>query len=192
MSCLILASTSPYRRAQLERLGLSFTARAPLCDEEALKDPSLPPERLAPLLAEAKARSIAEGAPDAVVIGGDQVACCAGRILGKPGTAERAVEQLLHLAGREHELLTAVCIIHRGVVRQHLDRTVLAMRRLDRAALTRYVASDQPLDCAGAYKLEAGGIALFERIDSQDHSAITGLPLVALTRMLVECGLTIP
>lgn len=193
---LILASTSRYRRALLERLGVPFTAVSPACDEEALKDPTLAPQELAEHLAEAKAASIAHQHPQAVVIGSDQLAAVEidGRwtILGKPGTAARAVDQLAMMSGRTHVLITAM-VVARGSERwRHTDLTKLTMRRLDRKALERYVAADQPLDCAGAYKLECRGIALFESIASADASAITGLPLLALTRILSGLGYAIP
>lgn len=195
-STLILASTSRYRRALLERLGLPFTALAPACDEDALKDPRLTPQALAEFLAEAKAASIAAQQPMAVVIGSDQLAALEvdGRwtILGKPGTQAKAVDQLALLSGRTHMLITAM-VVARGTERwRHTDITRLTMRRLDRAALDRYVAADQPLDCAGAYKLECRGVTLFETIDSADASAITGLPLLALTRILAGLGYAIP
>ena len=193
---LILASTSRYRRQLLERLGLPFRAVAPACDEEALKDPRLSPQKLAEFLAEAKAASIAEQDPAAVVIGSDQLAAVevdgTWTILGKPGTSARAVDQLMLLSGRTHLLITAM-VVARGAERwRHTDLTRLTMRDLDRAALTRYVDADQPLDCAGAYKLECRGVSLFSAIDSADASAITGLPLLALTRMLAELGYVIP
>ena len=109
------------------------------------------------------------------------------------GTLEfGAIDQLLHMSGRSHRLITAMTLCHAGQVWQHTDITTLHMRSLDRAAIERYVAADQPLDCAGAYKLEAQGIALFERIESADHSAITGLPLIALVSRLRELGVAIP
>jgi septum formation protein len=201
---LILASTSRYRRALLERLGLPFQAVSPACDEEALKDqafaadPGLRPQALAELLAEAKAASIAgqAGHRDAVVIGSDQLAALevAGvwTILGKPGTQERAVDQLTLLSGRSHVLITSL-VVARGAERwRHTDLTTLTMRPLGREALARYVAADQPLDCAGAYKLECRGVGLFAAIASADASAITGLPLLALTRMLAGLGYAIP
>lgn len=189
---LILASTSPYRAALLARLGLPFETRAPVCDEDRWKDHGLPPAELAATLARAKAESLADLPPGATVIGGDQVAACGGRILDKPGERERAVEQLSLLAGRTHELHTAICVLRDGERREHRDRTLLHMRGLDRAALERSVDADRPLDCAGAYKLEARGIALFERIESDDHSAITGIPLLALVRILTGFGYRIP
>ncbi len=196
MPALILASTSRYRRALLERLGVPFQAVSPACDEEALKDPTLAPQALAEFLAEAKATSIARQQPAAVVIGSDQLAAIehegAWTILGKPGTPARAVEQLALLSGRTHVLITAM-VVARGQERwRHTDITRLTMRLLERAALERYVAADQPLDCAGAYKLECRGITLFEAIASEDSSAITGLPLLALTRILAGLGYALP
>lgn len=192
MPPLILASTSRYRRALLERLGLPFTAVPPSCDEEALKDPALPPQALAERLAAMKATTTAAAHPGCVVIGSDQVCALGDELLHKPGTAARAVDQLLRLSGREHRLITAVAVVHPGGLRRHTDITTLAMRPLDRAALERYVAVDQPLDCAGAYKLECRGITLFKRIESQDQTAIVGLPLMALTAILAELGYVVP
>lgn len=193
---LVLASTSPYRRELLKRLGIPFRALAPTCDEEGLKDASLIPRELAERLAEAKARSLAGDLPDATIIGSDQVAALQHDnrwlILGKPGTPQRAVEQLSLLAGRTHLLITAMAVMHQGRIHRHTDLTRLSMRVLDRAQLERYVATDHPVDCAGAYKLELHGISLFDRISSEDHSAITGLPLIALGRILAECGFIFP
>lgn len=189
---LILASTSRYRRMLLDRLGIPYTAIAPACDEESLKDPALPPQALAEQLAEAKATSLVNAYPDAVIIGSDQICALGDEILHKPGTPERAVEHLLRLAGREHRLITAMVVAHGQRRWRHTDVTTLRMRPLDRAAVTRYVAADHPVDCAGAYKLEQRGIALFERIDSADHDAIVGLPLLALCGILREAGFTLP
>lgn len=192
MSGIVLASTSRYRRALLERLGLAFTAAAPDCDEEALKDPALAPQALAEHLAEAKARSLAARHPAAVIIGSDQLADLDGEILGKPGSREAAIAQLQRMSGRSHRLITAMALWEQGRLHRHTDVTVLHMRRLERAELERYVDADEPLDCAGSYKLERQGIALFERIDSADHSAITGLPLIALCSLLRSLGVGIP
>ncbi len=192
MPDLVLASTSPYRRALLERLGLPFTAIAPACDEEALKRPELAPRALAEFLALAKADSLVASHPGAALIGGDQVATIDGRILGKPGTPAKAAEQLAQLAGRTHELITAIVVRHGGRAHAHTDVTRLTMRALGSDQIERYVAADRPLDCAGAYKLECRGVSLFERIESADHTAIVGLPLIALTRILVGIGFVIP
>ena len=115
-----------------------------------------------------------------------------GRIFGKPGTFEHALDQLAAMAGRTHDLITALAVWHEGRMYRHTDVTTLHMRVLDREAITRYVAADCPLDCAGSYKLEERGIILFERIETEDHTAITGLPLIALTTILSEVGYVIP
>lgn len=192
MPDLVLGSTSRYRRALLERLGVPFRCRAPRIDEEALKTGNLDPRSLAERLATAKAESLIVDEPDATVIGSDQLVALAGRVFGKPGGAEGAVDQLAALAGRSHDLITALAVWHEGRTILHTDVTTLHMRPLTRAEIARYVAADRPLDCAGAYKLEERGIALFERIDTADHTAITGLPLIALTTILRALGFAIP
>jgi septum formation protein len=195
MPDLVLASTSRYRRELLARLGLPFRALAPLCDEEALKDPGLAPEAQAMLLARAKAESLRAAEPDAVIIGSDQICALEGESLSKPGTAARAEEQLARLAGKTHRLVTAVAVVDPGAgvrVIEHLDVTRLTMRPLTREQIARYVAADAPLDCAGSYKLEARGIALFSHIESADHTATTGLPLIALATILAALGFPVP
>lgn len=192
MPTLILASTSPYRRALLERLGLPFTVVKPDCDEDAAKQRILDPLALAEHLAEAKARSVSRYHPQAVVIGSDQVATMAGTILGKPGEAVRAAQQLTQLAGRTHELITALAVTQGDHLQRHTDRTRLTMRPLSEAEIARYLAHDRPFDCAGAYKLECQGIALFDQITSADHTAITGLPLLALSRILRTYEFEVP
>lgn len=192
---LILASTSRYRREQLERLGLTFRSVAPACDEEAIKQSKpagTPPRELAEALALAKAESLRATLPEAVIIGGDQIAAIGDTILGKPGNVARAREQLTALSGREHVLVTAIAVVHRGHLWRHTDVATLRMRQLDPEQIHRYVDRDHPLDCAGSYKLERRGVALFERIACEDHSAITGLPLMALARILAEIGYRIP
>ena len=160
---LVLASTSVYRRALLERLGVPFRWRAPLCDEESFKSERIDPRSLAETLAHAKAASLVEAEPDAAIIGCDQVVSFQGQVFGKPGSVDRRVEQLSAMAGQTHELITALVVIHGERTFRHTDVTTLRMRRLSRAAIERYVAADQPLDCAGAYKLESRGIVLFEQ-----------------------------
>lgn len=191
---LILASTSPYRRALLERLGLPFTCARPAIDEDQLKLELglLTPAAVASRLAEAKALSLAEAFPSATLIGSDQLVSHDGQVLGKPGDAARAEAQLAALAGTTHELITALAVCHEGMVLAHLDVARLRMRPLNRDEIARYVGADDPIDCAGSYKLESRGIALFEAIDARDHSAITGLPLIALTSILRELGYPVP
>jgi septum formation protein len=190
---LILASTSPYRRELLSRLGLPFDTIAPRCDEEALKRPGEEPAQQALRLAREKALSVAVLDPAACVIGCDQLVDLDGQVLGKPGSAEAAVAQLLALQGRPHRLLTALVLTCAGGgLLTHLDEHVLTMVALDRGAAQRYVAADAPLDCAGSYKIEARGIALFARVAGEDFSAISGLPLIALARLLRAQGFCIP
>ncbi|MBX3040126.1 MAG: septum formation protein Maf [Bdellovibrionaceae bacterium] len=187
---LILGSTSPYRRELLERLGISFETRKPLIDEEAEKDPSLSPEELARHLAFKKAESLLT--PGCVIIGGDQLVSFEGQILGKPGHREKAIEQLLAMNGKAHDLLTAICVLDGNQILHHLDSTRIHFKKLERSQIEKVVDLDEPFDCAGAYKIEKHGIALVEKIESEDFTAIQGLPLLALSRMLKACSLDTP
>jgi 7-methyl-GTP pyrophosphatase len=191
---LVLASTSIYRRAQLERLGIPFRCRAPLCDESAMQRTATEtePRLLAERLALAKASSLSPEEPEAAIVGCDQLVSFDGRIHGKPGTVERAIAQLAAMSGKTHELITALVVIRGGETYRHTDITRLSMRPLTRDAIEHYVISDRPMDCAGSYKLESRGIVLFDRIESDDHSAITGLPLIALVTILRELDFAIP
>lgn len=184
---LILASTSIYRKDLLSRLGHPFTAMSPLIDEEKEKNPQWSPQELAEKLAFLKAQSLAgEGR---VVIGGDQLVAFEGKILGKPHTSEKAVEQLLSMQGKTHELITAVCVFDGFTPHKITDITRLTMKTLSRADLEKYVERDQPLNCAGAYKIEKHGIGLFAKIESKDFTAIQGLPLIELSKVLDTVGL---
>lgn len=181
---LILASTSRYRRELLERLGIPFRCVSPGVDEAAVRRPEWTPEELATNLARMKAEAVASLFPNAMVIGSDQVAECAGQILGKPDTRAGAIAQLSLLAGKTHTLWTAVAIAGNGSVSSHMNATRLTMRDLTNAEIEHYVDSDQPLDCAGSYKFESRGIALFHSIETTDPTAIIGLPLMAVTSYL--------
>jgi len=189
---LVLASTSVYRRVLLERLGVPFHCRAPVCDETVLEGEGSNPTKLAERLALNKAAGLVSAEPGAAIVGCDQVVSFEGQVFGKPLTAPRAVDQLAAMAGRSHELITALVVIRGERTYRHTDVTTLWMRRLSRAAIERYVEADQPFDCAGSYKLEERGIVLFEEIESHDHTAITGLPLIALVSILRELGFAIP
>jgi septum formation protein len=192
MPPLVLASTSRYRQELLGRLGIPFQAVAPGVDEDAIKRTSLSPQQIAETLAERKAAAVAAQHPDAVVIGSDQLVALDGQVLGKAGTATRAVEQLRAMRNRTHELMTAVCVIHPTSTLRHTAVARLTMRALDDDALIRYVAVDNPVDCAGSYKLECRGIALFSGIECDDHSAIIGLPLIWLSGVLAQLGYPVP
>jgi septum formation protein len=189
---IVLASTSPYRKALVERLGLPFRCAPPPFDEASASAEGLAPRDLAAMLAVGKAESVSELEPEAVVVGCDQLVHLDGRIFGKPGAVSRAVDQLEAMSGRTHELITAMVVIHEGARFMHVDVTRLTMRRLDRRSLRRYVEGDRPLDCAGSYKIEERGVVLFDRIETEDFTAITGLPLLALTRILGELGFETP
>lgn len=189
---IVLASTSRYRRELLERLRLPFRCLAPMVDEDTFKQADSDPASVAAALAIAKAESVTRMTPDAIVIGSDQVVDFNGRILGKPGSAFRAIEQLARLSGREHRLITAVAICYSGRTWLHLDETRLNMRTLSPAAIARYVDLDQPLDCAGSYRIESLGISLFDAIDTHDFTAIIGLPLMTVTDLLMQIGIEVP
>jgi septum formation protein len=186
---LILASTSRYRRELLERLRLPFSTENPAVDETRAPDES--PAELALRLALAKATAVAARHPDAVVIGSDQVAACAGHALGKPGTPERARQQLAVASGQTVSFHTAVAVIapHRAVPELHRDETRVRFKPLSEVTIARYVELDQPLDCAGSFRSEGLGIALFEAIDTSDPTALVGLPLVWLAGALARAGL---
>ncbi len=192
LSELVLTSTSRYRRALLERLGLPFRCVAPRICEEDWKQGEWSHRELAERLAIAKAESVREIEPHSILIGSDQVVSFEGRVFGKPGSHERAVEQLAAMTGRSHALITAVAISHKDDTLVHVDTTIMTMRPLSLSEIERYVTADQPLDCAGSYKLEERGIALFERVDTSDYTAITGLPLIAVTTYLRQLGFPIP
>ena len=189
---LVLASTSPYRRQLLQRLGLPFEQAAPGVDESSQMTSSKTPTEVAQALARAKAEAVAARRPGTVVIGSDQVATLDGAILGKPGTAPAAAEQLRRLRGRGHELVTAVAIAHPGGVAEFVDVTRLWMRDLEDGEIDRYVAADRPLDCAGSYKIESLGVALFAAVECEDQTAITGLPLLRLSAELRQLGYRVP
>lgn len=184
---LILASSSKYRVELLRRYGLPFATEAPGVDEA--RRPGEPPHALVQRLALEKARAVAARHPDAVVIGSDQLVEAHGEVLGKPGTAARAVAQLEALAGATVTFLTAVAVAARGEVALEVVPTEVKFRALARDALARYVAREAPLDCAGSFKSEALGIALFERMTSDDPTALIGLPLIATARLLRQFGI---
>ncbi|MCW5580364.1 MAG: septum formation inhibitor Maf [Luteimonas sp.] len=191
MPRLILASTSRYRAGLLARLRLPFDGARPEVDETPR--PGEPPASLALRLATAKAGAVAALHPGAVVIGSDQVAACDGRTLGKPGTREAAIAQLQAMSGREATFLTAVAVAGPGGgIDTALDTTTVRFRALSDDEVARYVDAERPFDCAGSFKCEGLGIALFEAIDSRDPTALVGLPLIATARLLRGAGFSLP
>ncbi len=186
---LILASTSCYRHELLQRLRLPFTAESPGVDEGAIAGEAA--ADLALRLARAKAAAVAARHPGAVVIGSDQVAACGGAVLGKPGTPARACEQLARASGMTVVFHTAVAVLGADgeTHQEHRDETRVRFRRLTAREIARYVELDQPLDCAGSFRSEGLGIALFEAIETCDPTALIGLPLVWLAGALTRAGL---
>ncbi|MEP6547436.1 MAG: Maf family nucleotide pyrophosphatase [Gammaproteobacteria bacterium] len=194
---LILASTSTYRRQLLGRLRLPFSCSAPAVDETRRNGES--PFDLAVRLAKAKAVAVALQHPDAWVIGSDQVAVRVDAslgelILGKPGTEAHCVEQLRGSSGQAVSFMTAVAVVlHSGhATHEFIDTTQVIFRSLDDATIARYVALEQPFDCAGGFKSEGLGITLCESIDSTDPSALIGLPLIQLGKVLRSVGFELP
>ncbi|MDX9710455.1 MAG: Maf family protein [Trichloromonas sp.] len=192
MRTLVLASTSPYRLQLLRQLGLPFQVAAPLFEERI--DQEIAPDLLVRHLSLHKAKSLGERFPDALIIGADQVFTDPrGKVLGKPGSAEAAVAQLREMAGRSHTFYTGVTVydsLSREVLTDVVTFTV-TLRRLSREQLARYVKRENPVDCAGSFKTEGLGIALMERMDGSDYTALIGLPLIRLTAMLEQFGVEI-
>lgn len=190
---LILASGSPYRAELLRRLHLPFEVVVPRVDESLRSGE--PARQAVQRLAVAKAEQVASRVTDGLIIASDQLAELDDHILRKPETPERAVRQLKAMRGRLHHLWTALCLLDAGTGRRldHLHVAKLWMRDdLTDVDLQAYVSADQPLNCAGSYKLESLGICLFSRIDCDDWTGIQGLPLMALVRMLSQFGISLP
>ncbi|MBL8344028.1 MAG: septum formation protein Maf [Rubrivivax sp.] len=186
---LILASTSRYRRELLARLRLPFDVISPGVGEGALADEG--PADLARRLSRAKAEAVALLHPDAVVIGSDQVCEVGGEAIGKPGTHERAVQQLQRLSGQRAVFHTSVCVMRRSIgYESHAAAPVVVRFRVLRAPeIEHYLRTEQPYDCAGSAKSETLGIALLDAIESDDPTALVGLPLIRTARMLREAGI---
>jgi septum formation protein len=182
---LILASQSPARRRLLKRLGLKFLCRPAHLDEAAVQRRISNPKKLVLELSKLKARAVASLYPSAIVIGGDQVLVCGGRIFGKPHTESRAIAQLKAMSGKTVQLMTGYCILAAdGFEVAAVHQTRLKLRRLSTQEIKDYVRRDNPLECSGSFKFESFGIGLFEAIRTDDPTAIEGLPLLAIGRTL--------
>ncbi len=186
----VLASRSRYKQDSLRRLGIPFEWEDPAVDESPR--PGEAPEELVLRLSADKARAVALRRPGCIVVAADQVAELDGAVLTKPGTVENACAQLARMAGRTHRLLTGLCITDGVRFERRLDVHVMTMRALSAEAIARYVQRDMPLDCAGAYKIESAGIALFSSIVGADPQAIVGLPLISLVDLLQQFSIEIP
>lgn len=185
---LILASTSRYRKALLERLGLPFECADPKAPEAAL--PGELPSHTALRLAQAKARAVSPGYADALVIGSDQVATSGGLRLDKPGNHDNAVRQLTAMSGKTAQFDTAVCVLDTKTdwLAARVVTCAVRFRTLSPATIEDYLRRERPYDCAGSAKAEGLGIALIERIDTEDPTSLIGLPLIALTELLTQAG----
>jgi septum formation protein len=184
---IILASTSPARTKLLEEAGIAHEIVAPKVDEDLEGEPLYVAQRLA----RAKAEAVAAANPDALVIGADQVLRLDGKAHGKPGDLAAARRQLTSLAGRAHELVTAVAVVHRSATRTDHDVARLEMRALEPAEVERYLATQEWEGCAGSYRIEGRGITLFSRIDG-DFTTIRGLPMIQLCQILRSFGVALP
>ncbi len=184
---IILASTSPYRKKLLERLGIAFDIVRPNCDEDFFKNKIQNSQELAHRLAFEKALSVQAqpAGSEAVVIGTDQLVSFQGKIFNKPGNKESAQGQLENLSGKSHTLVTAVCILYRDQKWAWANETKMTMRGLGTEEISLYIDRDQPFDCAGSYKIEKLGISLFEKIESTDWTSIEGLPLLQTQQILL-------
>jgi septum formation protein len=191
MPRIILASGSPYRKRLLQRLDLAFECLSPGVDETPL--PGEGPEALVRRLSEAKARSLAKRCPDALIIGSDQAGALDGSLLGKPGTVGAACDQLRAMSGREAEFLTGLCVLDAasGQTLSSVERCTVQFRELSDAAIQGYVRRENPIDCAGSFKVEGLGIALFRSVRLEDPTALEGLPLIRLVHFLERFGVDV-
>lgn len=188
---IVLASSSPYRRELLAKLHLDFSWQSPDIDESA--KPGEAPQRLVARLAEEKARAIAKQHGDALIIASDQVAVLDGQILGKPGDHINAVRQLNAASGNEVRFLTSLALLNSasGRVQVEVVPFTVHFRQLSQGEIENYLRKEQPYNCAGSFKSEGLGIALFERLEGDDPNTLIGLPLIRLVRMLRNEGVEV-
>ncbi len=189
---LVLSSTSPFRKALLERLGIPFTTASPDIDESHHNGET--PEELVCRLAQEKAQAVAGEHTSALIIGSDQVACIDGRILGKPGNRENAIAQLENASGKRVSFYTGLCLFNSAEGNHQVlcEPFHVHFRDLSHSMIERYLDAEEPYNCAGSFKSEGLGIALFERLEGDDPNALIGLPLIRLITMLANEGIKIP
>lgn len=189
---IVLASSSTYRRGLLDRFLDDYQAVSPNVDESA--DGGEAPEHFVARLAREKAEAVSSGNRDALIIGADQIAVLEGRVVGKPGSHQKAVEQLLAASGKSLQFLTAVCVLDpAGRTRhEHVDHTTVLFRRFDLRLAETYLRHDQPYDCAGSFKIEGAGFVLFEAVQTDDPTALIGMPMIWLAGTLRDLGYLLP
>ncbi len=192
MKKLVLGSTSPFRRELLAKLGLPFETSSPDIDEQRQENESA--QTLVTRLAVEKARAVAANHGSALIIGSDQVACINGEILGKPGSRERAIEQLELAAGKTVTFYTGLCLLDSasGRIQSLCEPFLVHFRNLDRQQIERYIDAEQPFNCAGSFKSEGLGISLFSRLEGDDPNTLIGLPLIKLIEMLGKESVQVP
>ena len=185
---IVLASSSPFRKALLDKLGINFITDSPEVDESPVNGESL--EEMVMRLAEAKARALAEKHPDALIIGSDQSASLNGKVLKKPGNFERAFEQLKAASGETITFITGLSLLntHTDKAETIIDSFTVTFRKLEDSEIENYLKKEQPYNCAGSFKSEALGISLFEKMQGEDPNTLVGLPLIQLCRMLKDQG----
>jgi septum formation protein len=189
---ILLASSSAYRRGLLDRFLNEYQAVTPGIDESGEDESN--PEALAAMLARKKAEAVSSNNRDALIIGADQLAVLDDRILGKPGDHHKAIEQLLAASGKSVQFLTAVCVLD-PVTRtryEHVDRTLVRFRQFDRRLAEVYLRHDEPYHCAGSFRIEGAGFVLFESVQTDDPTALIGLPMIWLAGRLRELGYLLP
>jgi MAF protein len=188
---LILASSSPFRRELLSRLGIEFSSVSPNIDESTIAGE--PADKLVIRLAQAKAREVAKQHPDALIIGSDQVAVVDGKILGKPENHQQATEQLMFASGKRVSFLTGLCLLNSDTGESQVccEPFHVIFRVLQRQEIENYLLKEKPYNCAGSFKSEGLGISLFERLEGDDPNALIGLPLIRLIAMLRKEGVDI-
>jgi MAF protein len=189
---IVLASTSPFRKELLQRLGLSFATDSPEIDESS--QPGETPDVLVSRLSLEKAQAVATRHPNCLVIGSDQVACNEGRILGKPGNRENAITQLTEAAGKKITFFTGLTLLDTrdGSHQTLCEPFHVHFRALNREQIERYVDAETPFNCAGSFKSEGLGISLFNKLEGDDPNALIGLPLIRLIALLEKHGVMVP
>ncbi|OBU07683.1 Maf family protein [Morganella psychrotolerans] len=188
MTSLVLASTSPYRKALLEKLGIPFVTGSPDIDETPL--PGEQPQALVMRLAREKARALASGHPDSLIIGSDQVCVLDGEITGKPHHYNAAFTQLRKASGQCITFYTGLCLYNSATGRDHTlcEPYFVHFRTLDDDEIRAYLLAETPYQCAGSFKSEGLGIALFKKLQGDDPNTLVGLPLIRLTQLLIQAG----
>lgn len=188
---IVLASSSPYRRELLDKLGFAYRSKKPDIDETPFPNES--PNALVSRLAESKARAVMKQFPNALIIGSDQVAVLENEILGKPGTKAKAIEQLKKASGRRVSFLTGLSLLDSdtGIAQTEVVPFDVHFRTLTESMIDRYLEREQPFNCAGSFKSEGLGIVLFEKLEGEDPNTLIGLPLIRLTRLLEQAGVEV-